>query len=248
VLPVRADMQDVEQALETEPVVGEADVSAADLAQVVTQFPGFKRPWLAPVVIVAAWLLLLSFARPELNLVSVLTVALPLMFLVAMIDFFRRAARRAWIAQALANIGGRTTFRFDDYGFTSESSLRQYRLAWASLARAVETPHAVLIYTTPRSVLIVPKRAFTDADVRVLSRRLTERITPKPLPGAGLLAGGIKRTLVLWVVLVLAFLAIWQFLDQGAQPRRQDLEPENTARPGAMPSRGGEASDVDSSP
>jgi hypothetical protein len=240
-------MRDVEQALETEPAIGEADVSAADLAEVVTQLPAFKRPWLGPVVIAAAGLLSLSIL-PDFTRETLLTVALPLLFFIALTAFFQRAGRRAWIAQALANVGGRTTFRFDDYGFTSESGLRQHRLAWASLARAVETPHAFLIYTTPQTVLIVPKRAFTDADVAALSRRLPERITPKPLPGAGLLAGGTKRTLVLWVVLVVAFLAIWQFLDQAAPARRQDLEPENSASPVRVPSRDGEASDVDSSP
>jgi hypothetical protein len=150
-------------------------------------------------------------------------------FSVLVSTLFQRATRRAWTKQAFANVGGQTTFRFDDYGFTWESSLRQHRLAWASLARALETPTAFLVYPSPQTVLIVPKRAFTDADVAVLSRLLRERITLKPAPKAGLFANRAWRTVLLWVVLVVTFLAIWQFLDERAPSEHRRHQRENAA-------------------
>jgi hypothetical protein len=143
-------------------------------------------------------------------------------------------------------MGGPTTFCFDDYGFSSESKLRQHRLAWASLSRARETPEAFLVYTTPLTVLIVPKRAFSESDVATLRRWLPERITAKPLPPTGGLRG--RGTLLLWVVLVVTFLSIWHFLANDGPPHGERAKRRNTAASAVVTGLGGEASDVDSSP
>jgi YcxB-like protein len=238
----------VDVASEARAIVGEADVSEGDLAEALTQLPGAKHPWLAPTLVAAALLLFLGLSPSPFASEATLTVLLPAAFVIIVSTFFQRGVRRAWVKQAFANIGGQTTFRFDDYGFTSESSLRQHRLAWASLARALETPKAFLVYTTPRTVLIVPKRAFSDADVPTLSRLLLERITPTPPPKTGLFKASANRTLLLWVVLVAAFLGIWRFLDEGAPPRRHERSKRENAVNSGPPSSGGEASDVDSSP
>ena len=234
-------------ASDTVPIVGEADVTEADLAHVATQLPGSQRPWLVPALVAAGFLVFLVL-NPAAPREQILSLALPAAFAVLLTVLFQRAARRAWIKQALTNVGGPTTFRFDDYGFASESSMRQHRLAWAVLVRVPETAQAFLVYTTPGTVLIVPKRAFADAEVARLRRWLPERITPTPLQKAGLFgARSTQRTLLLWVLLVVAFLAIWQFLDQPPPQHRRHAERENAAA-AARPSRGGEASDVDSSP
>jgi hypothetical protein len=241
-------MADVVDAGEGETIVGDADVSEADLARAGAKLPGAKQPWLMPVVLGAAMLLLLGLSLPAIAWETMLSVLLVTAFLVVVSTLLQRATRRAWSKQAFANVGGQTTFRFDDYGFTWESSLRQHRLAWASLARALETPTAFLVYTAPQAVLIVPKRAFTDADVAALSRLLRERITPKPAPKAGLFANRTWRTLLLWVVLVVTFLAIWQFLDRRAPPEHRRRKRENAAESATPPKTNGETSDVDSSP
>jgi hypothetical protein len=213
---------------------------------VVKHLPGSKGRWLVPVMIavgmVPPWILNGSDVRGQ-----VLTIVLPLAFVIIMTTYFQRGIGRAWANQALSNIGGQTTFRFDDYGFTSESSLRQHRLAWAGLARSLETPQAFVVYTTPGTVLIVPKRAFADADVVRVSALLRERISPVPVQKVGFFGtASAWRTLLIWVVVLVTFLSIWQFLDEGAPPRR-DRAPRESAAESARPSEGGEASDVDSS-
>jgi hypothetical protein len=77
-----------------------------------------------------------------------------------------------------------------------------------------------------------------------LRSMLAERVKPQPLPKAGLLGGLASRTLLLWVVLVVAFLAIWHFLDDSAPPAR------HVQRPGvpAADADAGETKDADSSP
>lgn len=196
-------------------------MTEADLVQVVTQLRGSKRPWLVLVMLAAAVLPLVILNWGNWRGLT-LTVLLPMAFVIVMTLYFQRGVGRAWAKQALTNIGGPTSFRFDDYGFTAESTLRQHRLAWAGLARSLETQHAFLVYTTPATVLIVPKRAFADDDVLRLSAWLRERITPVPVQKVGVFGTvSARRTLVLWVVVLVTFLSIWHFLSIDGSPQRQ---------------------------
>jgi hypothetical protein len=60
-------------------------------------------------------------------------------------------------------------------------------------------------------------------------------------------AASAQRTLLLWVIVLVTSLAIWDFLGEGAPPRTKHAYREPSAER-AEPSEGGEASDVDSSP
>jgi hypothetical protein len=146
----------LDEASDSAAIVGQAEVSEADLAQVLARQPGNQRPWLFPVVMVAAVLAYLALTSSAFTRETFLTFVMPATLVAGGSWYLHVAARRAWIKQAFANVGGSTTFRFDDFGFSSESKLRQHRLAWAALARSLETPEAFLIYTTPRTVLVVP--------------------------------------------------------------------------------------------
>ena len=236
----------MEEANDSAAIVGEADVTDADLRHALSQMPGARRLWVW-LALMAVFTLVYIGLRPEgFDRDALLTMLLPMAFAVVAASYFQVAGRRAWVKQALTNVGGPTTFRFDDYGFSSESKLRQHRLAWASLSRARETPAAFLVYTTPRTILIVPKRAFPEAHVARLGRWLSERITAKPLPPTGGLGG--RGVLLLWVVLIVTFLSIWHFLSDDGPPHRQRAKRQNTAASARSSSLGGEPSDVDSSP
>jgi len=203
----------VDEASERWAIVGEVDLVEADLAQALSRLPGFRRQWLLLVGMVAAILLANQFVPRWRPLLPVLLAA---PFAAVLYIYLGWLTRRAWVKQTLANIGGKTTFRVDDYGFGSESSTRQHRIAWAALARTVETPEAFLVYTTPQTLLIVPKRAFTDGDVATLSRLLLERVKSKPQPAVGRVAA--RRMLVMWVLLIVTFLVIWRALDDSPAP------------------------------
>jgi|GEM_PF-4161548 len=241
-------MAEGDSDLSSAAIVGEADVMEADLGHVLAQLPGAKRPWLVPAMIAAGMVPLLVLSGSDWK-TQTLTVWLPLAAVVGVTAYLRRGARRAWLKEALSNIGGPTTFCFDDYGFTYESRLRHHRVAWAGLARSLETRQAFLVYTTPGTVLVVPKRAFADdGEVVRLSELLRERITPVPVQKFRIFgAVSAQRTLLLWVVVLVAFLSIWHFLGEGAPPHRKRVEREAAAL-SAIPSGGGETTDVDSSP
>jgi len=236
----------VEEANDSAAIVGEADVTDADLRHALSQMPGSRRLWVW-LTLLAVFALLYIGLRPEgFDRDALLTMVLPMAFAAVGVAYFQVAGGRAWVKQALTNVGGPTTFRFDAYGFSSESKLRQHRLAWAGLNSARETPAAFLVYTTPRTILIVPKRAFSEAQVATLGRWLQERITAKPLQPTGGLGG--RGVLLLWVVLIVTFLSIWHFLSDDGPPHRQRAKRQNTAASARSSSLGGEPSDVDSSP
>jgi len=243
--------QQVEETGDSAAIVGQADVSEADLAQALARLPGGnKRPWVYPVLMVVAVLSYMVMTPSATIAETWLTFALPAACVAGGSWYFHVAARRAWIKQGFANVGGPTTFRFDDFGFSSESKLRQHRMAWAALALSLETPEAFLIYTTPRTVLIVPKHAFTSAQIAALHSLLPERITPQPVEKVGLTGRASARgTLALWVMLVVAFLSIWHFLSIDNAPQRRERQTRQAAaEPAELSGEGGASSDYDSEP
>lgn len=210
-------------------VTGRTDLVEADFAAATAALPDFRRGrqtlfiWgLLLLMFLACWQLLGEGGQsPDL-----LPIALPVAFTVVLAIFFQRAMRKGWVKQALVDQGGPTDFRFDDFGFNVDSRLRHHRLAWASLARWLETPEAFVVYTTPRTLLVVPKRAFAAPAVRQVRELLSTRITPAPARSG--LVGGVRRTLVVWVLLVVAFLAIWHLLDNGQPPKQHSRELRKT--------------------
>src|SRR6185369_12955584 len=134
--------------------------------------PELGRRWLVALLVAAYAIVNLLFMRGA----GRATLAPALMFGVAFLSI-QTWQRRRWPKAALAQLGaGATQFRFEDYGLTVNSSLRQQRFAWSALSRFIQAPTAFLIYTTPRAVFVVPKRAFRDVDIARIAERLKAKI------------------------------------------------------------------------
>ena len=209
----------MEDAAEELVITGQLELTEADLARLAPHLPEFKRRWLP--------LLMFVVVTPVVVFVnhSWLTV-LPMLFGGLLFGYFQLLASKKWPKRALADLGaGTTTFRFDDYGMTVSSSLREHRLAWSALSRYVEAPGGFAVYTTPRTLLVVPKRAFAAADVPRLAELLRTRVIAKPGSAPGV---PFKRVALLWLTLIVAFVAIWLFLNDdvpagdGARPSQAD--------------------------
>jgi len=191
-------------------IEGALELTPSDFSSAVGHLPGFKRPWLLPAIWGGA---LLVF-----NLISAmpLTSLLPAIFVVVLFSYFQWLNRRAWAKRAFSDLGGGVTkFRFDDYGLSVESSLRQHRLAWVSLARQLETPESLVVFTTPQTLFVIPKRAFKADQVDALRQLCLSRIVQRPEHAT---AGSPKRLLFAWLALIIAFLAIWHFLNSDDAP------------------------------
>jgi hypothetical protein len=139
-----------------------------------------------------------------------ISAVLPLLFVGALMVGFARG-KRQFGRNVISDMGGgQISYRFSDEGFGIQTPRAKSVVAWESLAELVERPAYFLVFTSPQQFVLVAKRAFSAEDVDTLRQMFDERIVKKPLRGVPRQNAG--RTLVLWVVLVIAFLAIWQFL------------------------------------
>lgn len=214
-------------------LTGQAELVEADFVAVRAAIPGLTQGarllavWgIALAAFVSCWFFLSGNLEPS----QLLPIVLPAVFVVVLALSFRRGLGRAWIKQAVADQGGPTEFRFDDFGFKVDSALRRHELAWASLARWVETRDAFVVYTTPRTLLLVPKRAFPASALGQLRELLATRITPKPAAGFERKPSTVK-TLVVWVVVLTAFLTIWHLLNGNEPPKHRPAHRAATSQP-----------------
>lgn len=182
--------------------------SVRTLALMFLAVPGFA---------LVHWLLAADRATSEAPAAgSLLGIVLPSAAMLALaLGWGLRQGRARWAQNAVTDL--RSTegvdFVLDDVGLSIDAPGRQSTTAWAATARCLETKDAYAVYLTPNSVMVIPKRAFAAQDQARVSRLLAEKVPNRPLRGVSN-ASPIRR-LVIWVVLIVVFLSIWQFLDPG---------------------------------
>jgi hypothetical protein len=222
-----------------EAIEGSTTLTRADFAEVVEYLPGFKRSWWGFALLALAMLLFsgLSFAPAYSSLI-------PAALMVALLFYFQGFRRRDWVKRAYEQLGGDTSFRFDEFGLHVDAQLRQHRLAWQTLLRVrLETPRSFLIYTSPQAVFVIPKRAFAAADIARIRELCAERVDYRPAETRG--TASLKSVALVYVGCVLAFLGIWSFLRAGSpgEPARQRTQPEPAATADDDAFGGADASD-----
>jgi hypothetical protein len=62
-----------------------------------------------------------------------------------------------------------TTAVFTDAAFATRTPTQTVEIAWQACLETVETPEFFLIYASNRTIAVVPKRAFSPADLAALS-------------------------------------------------------------------------------
>jgi hypothetical protein len=82
------------------------------------------------------------------------------------------------------------------------------KLAWALIPRFEALPDAVLVYLSAGSFHILPRRAFADeAEFQSARAWLTLKVKP-----ASRLRSGAWKAILLWAVVILMFIGIYQFM------------------------------------
>jgi hypothetical protein len=80
------------------------------------------------------------------------------------------------------------------------------RTKWPGVHRFVESPNTFLLYLSEAMAQVIPKRALRSHEVDALRAMFTSHVAPrKKAPGLG-------RVVALWFLLLVLFLAVWQFL------------------------------------
>lgn len=123
----------------------------------------------------------------------------------------RYRARRA-IRSLAARGDVDVSYRFDDAGVTLRSAGATATFAYRTLVKVREGKTAFVLYPTPLLGNIVPKRAFASQEIPQIRSYLTAATKVRSM------AGFPVKGLLAWVLLVLVFLAIWQFLSPSPPP------------------------------
>jgi hypothetical protein len=101
--------------------------------------------------------------------------------------------------------------RFGPEHFESADEESSSKLSWKRIVRFEALPDALLVYISPYAYHLVPRRAFpSEADFHMARAWLEAKVVAQPQK-----ASGGRRTLILWVLLILMFLALYQLLGSG---------------------------------
>jgi hypothetical protein len=142
---------------------------------------------------------------------SLPVLAVVLLFWAIVVVTPRYRARRA--IRSLAARGDiNVSYRFDDAGVTIRSAGATATFAYRTLVKVREGKTAFVLYTTPLLGNIVPKRAFASEEIPQVRSYLAAATKVRSM------AGFPVKGLLAWLLLVLMFLAIWQFLSPSSPP------------------------------
>jgi hypothetical protein len=122
---------------------------------------------------------------------------------------FLGSARRSIVNKSEGELT--LTWRFSPQGYEVTTPTSYARAEWSTIHRFLEGRTCFVLYVSEMLMHVIPKTALRPEDVPALRAMFTARITPR------------RRTfpflaLLLWVLIVLMLLAVWQFL-QSDQPR-----------------------------
>lgn len=143
-----------------------------------------------------------------------LPLLIPPLFVGVLALGFRRG-RQQFARNAINDMGGgEIRYELTDEGFGVWTPRASSVVAWSGLADVIERDGAFLVYVSPQQFVLMPQRAFSAPDVARVREVLAERVEKKPLRGVPRANAG--RKLLLWVILLIAFLAIWKLLGSDA--------------------------------
>lgn len=129
-------------------------------------------------------------------------VGLILLFAVRM--GMRRGWRRAYNTMSVA---GGIEYTFTPGTVEINTAKANSRFRYDGLYRYHVTKTTLLLYTSSQVAQIVPVRAFTQDELASVRGWLDANVKK-----ASRVPGGLRRMLALWVLLIVAFLAVWLFL------------------------------------
>jgi len=202
------------------PIVGRVELTTEDFTSAWTALPGnrpvFVQRALTAVALPLFWLMFSMFDSDGTSAPVGMTwfVLLQSLLLPPALGFRLWRARAEWAKNGVADLRGGegVEFRFDSAGVSLHSPGSQSQHAWSTLFRCLETAHAFLIFVTPSALIVVPKRAFADAEQARLRARLLELVSNRPLRGTNIWRP-LRSTVTDWVLIGLAFFGVWQVLE-----------------------------------
>lgn len=187
-------------------VEGRLELTEADVLHALQSMP--ERRFGAAAVYVFAALVLLG-----IGLVQGFDPAIwmSLGFVAVLLVFMNLGSTRLQARRFFKDIAAdrrETSYVFTPTGLEITTKHSHVKQDYEALKRFVLMPHTLLLYSSSSIAQIVPLRAFVPADRERVIGWVQAQVKPSPkVPPT------LKRTVGMWLVLVLAFLAIWSFLN-----------------------------------
>jgi hypothetical protein len=197
---------------EDEVITGSVAITEADLVRGIGDHSAFYRlRWFIAVMFVAAAavVILLGSSGPLaqwaptgscLGLVCVWAFVAP------------KFAAKKILGQLVRAGDNQVFYRFDGEGGTIRASGSTTTFAYRVVTRVRESATTLFVTVGNASTSIVPKRAFSPADLARLQAVLAANVKTEK---AG--SGKVFKLVVVWAALVFAFVVVWQLLN--ARPR-----------------------------
>jgi hypothetical protein len=213
-----------------EAIRGQLTLTDEDVQRAIREQAGLKW-WHAalvlPPILVVGWP-----AFKAGNSDNLFVSVVPTLFFVGFIGFTLRARFRTVGKQVMENkteAERELSFHFDASGYRITTPVSTASGQWSGVHRTQESASTFLIYPASNLFQIVPKRAFAEPDVSRLRALLAEHVQPRPTRYTG--TARAKKALLLWVVLIIMFLFIWQFLGGEGSRGHSDPQTDDTEEP-----------------
>lgn len=201
-----------------EPVLGKVTLEARDFRQASLKL----RLWLLVVPVIFLAPMLTTGDSGWVSVVIFIAVMIGLVLAVLVLH-------RVGISAALSNKRPEELcleYRFEQDSFRISSGVGTNDLRYEALHGVTETASAFIL-NTGGVAIVVPKRAFPEADLA----RLRERLLQVPVRRRPI-AKWLLLVLLGWLALIAIFLTIWQVLTPESSTER---EPAGPAEPAAEP-------------
>jgi hypothetical protein len=113
----------------------------------------------------------------------------------------RRIAKKVYAS--LDDASRRMRLQVDELGFRVASNGNESVLAWSEVRRCVETRAVFVVFVSQHDAQILPKRAFSDADQRLIREWSKSKIVTRAEPW---LTPELRKRMLIWLVV---FAVVW---------------------------------------
>ena len=190
-------------------LTGEVNITATDVAQGLGQLSLFRRRW--SYLLLAALFVGLLAVSGQVSLPALT----PFLIFTALFQAYLFLGPLIMGKRTIAAMPDRTIrYRADDREITIATTGSTVTRSWDRLTLFREVDKAFLIWVGPYAVQVIPKRAFNAEGIDWLRARLAHTVKAEGTSSAK----RWSRLIGLWLILVLAFLLLWQLLNSA--PRR----------------------------
>ncbi len=185
-------------------------LSEEDLRRGIKELPALRRVfWMWGILIGLFLVIWVALSPTGPDSMSVLSAVVPCVLLgLAFWYFTGMGAKRQH--RSMRDAERDITYEFTPSGFSSESPGASSHVDYSRVHRYVDAKHSLLIFCNSSTAQVVPKRAFAAGDLETVQHWLQAAVQPRRTKTF------LARSLILWIVLIVAFLAIWQFLQPGS--------------------------------